>query len=135
MTTFDEQFLVFSNHTFSLHKFHSIWKKHGRTLSRIYIHFLMPQLHISFENIVAKGEIAHNEQFLILTVFSTPFSYYYFIMISIVLPISFQSHLLQTCCIWERVKMVYPFPRTTKLQQMTLTISMHQNGKSLQIMV
>ena len=40
-----------------------------------------------------------------MMMFSTLFNYYTFICkVFIVLPICFQSRLLQMCCMWERVK-------------------------------
>ena len=53
--------------------------KSGLAIHDTYRHILMPLQQITFENIVAKGEISHNEQFLLLlkNMFSTLFNNYY----------------------------------------------------------
>ena len=66
-------------------------------------HLLKVHLLNSIENIVAKGEIAHCEQFLLLQQF-------------------FNNRLLQvseTVCMW---KWVNPFPHMTILQQTNLNV-------------
>ena len=61
----------------------------------------------AFENIAAKEEIAHDEQFLLLQqcfqllVIGYPFNY---LEIFHFLTKYVQSRLLQICCMWERVK-------------------------------
>ena len=61
---------------------------------------------MTFENIVAKGEIAHNKQFLHLP-------QYFQLCVIIKLPLNvilknvtgcFRRRLLQICCMWKRVK-------------------------------
>ena len=62
-----------------------------------------------FENIVAKGEIVHGEQFPLL-----PQCFQLYLMFKLsdlwryftFLPICFQSRLLQIYCMWERVKVM-----------------------------
>ena len=56
----------------------------------------------TFENIVAKGEISHDEQFPVLPQCLNSHLWRYFTC----LPNCFQSRLLQICCICERVKVI-----------------------------
>ena len=51
---------------------------------------------LSFEKIVTKGEIAHDEQFHLFPQF--------FQLYLIVINLNFKSRLLQVCCRWNRVK-------------------------------
>ena len=69
-------------------------------------HILTQQQQTTFENMVAKGEIAHDEQFLL---WPQCFQLYltiqlFFMEIFRFLSLGFQSHLLQICCMWNRVK-------------------------------
>ena len=58
---------------------------------------------ITFENIVTKGEIGQNEQFLIFPEFFQFFQWVPSLLkIFHFFPICFQ--ILQICCMWERVK-------------------------------
>ena len=68
------------------------WKGCTRTLT------YLPQL--PFENIVTKGEIAHNEQFLLLPQYFQLCSLH-MKTFSMFLPRCFQSRLLQICCLWK----------------------------------
>ena len=73
-------------------------------------------LYYSFENIVAKGEISYNEQFIFLPQFVQVYSIIILLYVN-----SFHSFLLDAfivyplviCCMWEKVN---PFPHTTILQ-------------------
>ena len=58
----------------------------------------------TFEIIKAKGEIAHNEQFLLLSQLYQLFSLFILAFVfSLFLTVSLQGHLLQNCCFGERV--------------------------------
>ena len=66
---------------------------------------------------MAKGEIAHDEQFLILP---QCFQLYFILNVRLQrflmsLPRYFQSCLLQMCCMWERVKVYIQLLITIKL--------------------
>ena len=80
-----------------------LYKEQGLTLS--YTQTPLRQK-IFFENIVAKGEIARDEQYLPLPhcFKSIEQLYFYMYKVSIFLPRCVHSHLLQMCCVWGRVK-------------------------------
>ena len=64
--------------------------------------------HMTFKNIVTKGEIAHHEQLSIFRIFSTLFNNCSFVYrVSIFLSEHFQCRLLLNCCIFERVNLIY----------------------------
>ena len=102
---------------------------HFLTLSHLQMYFdaIAALQQTTFENIVAKGEIAHNKQFLLRP---QCFQLYLTIKLSLMdifrfLSQFFQSRLLQICCLWNELSSFFSILLCFILKIMRLILSNH----------